>query len=143
MDDDKEKNVIEKLVDKINDAVESIATTASDALQQAMEPEPVKPDEQPIAYMPMAGDGLLDPAMPAVVIIPRRKKPTSKKGPKRSAKKAAKKTAEKSAKKGAEKKSPTKKKKASKAWKPAAGRKTVAKKKIAKKKKKAKKSRGK
>jgi hypothetical protein len=39
-DDDKDKNVIEKLVDKINDAVENITTTVSDAVQHAMEPRP-------------------------------------------------------------------------------------------------------
>ena len=41
-----DKNVIEQLVDKINDAVENIATTASEALQHAMEPEPEKPTIQ-------------------------------------------------------------------------------------------------
>jgi hypothetical protein len=134
MDDDKDKNVIESLVDKINDAVENITTTASEALQNAMEPDPVKPGEQSIAIMPMAVDGLLaDPAMPLFVVIPRRKKSTSKKAPKRSAKKAAKKAAKKSAKKTA-KKPPAKK----------VGRTAVAKKKTAKqvaKRRKAKKSR--
>jgi hypothetical protein len=109
MDDDKDKNVIESLVDKINDAVENITTTASEALQHAMEPDPVKPGEQPVAFMPMAGDGLLaDPAMPLFVVIPPRKKSTSKKAPKTTAKKTAKKTAEKSAKISA-KKAPAKK----------------------------------
>jgi hypothetical protein len=134
MDDDKDKNVIESLVDKINDAVENITTTASEALQNAMEPDPVKPGEQPVAFMPMAGDGLLaDPAMPLFVVIPRRKKSTSKKAPKRSAKKAAKKAAKKLAKKTAKKPSAKK-----------VGHTAVAKKKTAKqvaKKKKAKKSR--
>jgi hypothetical protein len=103
-DDDKDKNVIEKLVDKINDAVENITTTVSDAVQHAMEPDPVRPSEQPVAYMPMAGDGLLaDPMMPPFVVIPRRKKATSKNAPKESGKKAAKKTVKKSAKKAAKK----------------------------------------
>jgi hypothetical protein len=48
MDDDKDKNVIEKLVDKINEAVENITTTVSDAVQHAMEPDPVKPGEHPL-----------------------------------------------------------------------------------------------
>jgi hypothetical protein len=121
MDDDKDKNVIEQLVDKINDAVEKIATTASEALQHAMEPEPEKPGEQPVALMPMAGDGLVaDMALPPVVVAPRRKKSTSKKAPKTSPKKVAKKAAKKSAKKTVKKSSA--KKKAAKARKPAVGR---------------------
>ncbi len=133
MDDDKDKNVIEKLVDKINDAVENITTTVSDAVQHAMEPDPVRPSEQPVAYMPMAGDGLLaDPMMPPFVVIPGRKKSTSKNAPKESGKKAAKKTVKKSAKKAAKKLSAQKTKKAAKAWKPTAGRKSVGRKKTAK-----------
>jgi hypothetical protein len=63
-----------------------------------MEPDPVKPGEQPVTYMPMAGDGLLaDPMMPPFVVIPRRKKSTSKNAPKESGKNAAKKTVKKSA----------------------------------------------
>jgi hypothetical protein len=40
MDDDKEKSVIEKMIDKVNDAVENIANTASAAAMKAMEAEP-------------------------------------------------------------------------------------------------------
>jgi hypothetical protein len=40
MDDDKEKSAIEKMIDKVNDAVESIANTASAVAIKAMEPEP-------------------------------------------------------------------------------------------------------
>src|SRR4051794_26844718 len=130
MDDDKDKNAIDRLVDKINDAVENITTTVSDAVQHAMEPDPVKPGEHPVAYMPMA---LADPMMPPFVVIPRRKKSTSKNAPKESGKKAAKKTVKKSAKKAARKLSAQKKKKATKAWKPTAGRKSVGRKKTAKK----------
>src|SRR4030081_3805344 len=36
----KEKTAIEKMIDKVNDAVESIANTASAAAMKAMEPEP-------------------------------------------------------------------------------------------------------
>ena len=46
MDDDKDKNVVEKFVDKINDVVEKVVTTASNAAQHAMEPDPDKPDRQ-------------------------------------------------------------------------------------------------
>src|SRR5206468_9766744 len=101
--------------------------------KHAMEPDPVRPSEQPVAYMPMAGDGLLaDPMMPPFVVIPRRKKSTSKNAPKESGKKAAKKTVKKSAKKAAKKLSAQKTKKAAKAWKPTAGRKSVGRKKTAK-----------
>jgi hypothetical protein len=40
MDDDKEKSAIEKMIDKVNDAVENIANTAAAAATKAMEPEP-------------------------------------------------------------------------------------------------------
>ena len=46
--DDKDKNLIEQIVDTVNDFVESFANTAAEALDQAMEPSPVKLDEQPI-----------------------------------------------------------------------------------------------
>ncbi|MGZ4965217.1 MAG: hypothetical protein ACXWC8_21895 [Limisphaerales bacterium] len=137
--DDKDKNVIEKLVDQINDAIENIATTASEALRHAMEAEPEKAGERTVAFMPIVGDGSLpDTATPSVVAIPRRKKSTSKKAPTTSGKKASKKAAKKSS-KGAVKKSSAKKK-AAKARKPAAVRKKKPAKKAAKKKK-AKKSR--
>jgi hypothetical protein len=47
--DDKDKNVIEQIVNKVNDFVEHIAVTASDAIDQAMEQTAAKPDEQPIS----------------------------------------------------------------------------------------------
>ena len=129
MDDDKDdKSIVEKTIA----AVKDIATIASDAAKKAMEPEPLKPGEQIVAYMPMVNDGLLaDPMMPPFVLAPRRKKSTSKKVPKKSAKKAAK-TTKKTAKRATAKKT-----------KSAAGRKAVRKKKAPKKvakKKKAKKS---
>jgi hypothetical protein len=150
MDDDKDKNVIEKLVDKINDAVENIATTASAALQHAMEADRVKPGEQ-VVFMPVAGDGLIDPLMPSApmmpVVIPKKKrKPVAKRtSAKTPPKKATAKTAGKSSSKKAAKKAAKKTaKKSGKKSKSTAGRKPVTKKKTAKKvakKKKAKKSR--
>jgi hypothetical protein len=59
MDDDRDKNLVEKLVDKINDVVEKIVTTPSDAAQHAMESDVKKMSGQPIASMPMAGDGFV------------------------------------------------------------------------------------
>lgn len=102
MGDDKDKSVIEKLVDKINDTVENIVTTASDALNHAMEPEPLEPGDK-VLFVPMAGDGV-DPMMPQVpAVIPTKKRKASKK-PKPTPKKAAtKKTAKKSAKKSVKK----------------------------------------
>ena len=37
---DTDKNIIEKLVDTINDVVETATITAADALNDAMEPDP-------------------------------------------------------------------------------------------------------
>ena len=60
-------------------------------------------DEASLA-VPLAADGLVsDPMMPPFVIIPSRRKSTSKKATKKTVKKAAKKIAEKSAKKSARK----------------------------------------
>ena len=66
MDDDKEKSAIEKMIDKVNDAVESIANTASAAAMKAMEPEP---DPKQVAgttneqvYIPEATDAAAGPA---------------------------------------------------------------------------------
>ena len=38
---DTDKNIVEKLVDTINDVVETVTTTAADVLSDAMEPHPV------------------------------------------------------------------------------------------------------
>jgi len=128
MDDDKEKSLVEKMVDKINDVVENIANTASDAARDAMEPQPVKPGEQ-VVFLPMAGDGFADPLMSPMpmmpVVIPNKKKvklalakiPPKNPAAKKMAKKAAKKTRKKSGKK----------------TKSSAGRKAVGRKKMAKK----------
>jgi hypothetical protein len=104
MDDDKDKNVVEKFVDKINDVVEKVVTTASGAAQHAMEPDPDKPDRQPVAYMPMASDGFVsDPMMPPAmmpVYAPKKRRTTKKKAripAKKVAKKPVKKTDKKSA----------------------------------------------
>jgi hypothetical protein len=62
MDDDKDKNVIEQLVDKVNDFVETIANTASDALDDAIEPASVKPNRQPMpSYEFPAPDSTVTP----------------------------------------------------------------------------------
>jgi hypothetical protein len=113
MDDDKEKSLVEKMVDKINDVVENIANTASDAARHAMEPQPVKPGEQ-VVFMPMAGDGFADPLMSPMpmmpVVIPKKKRkvpvklapakiPPKNAAAKKMAKKAAKNTPKKSGKK--------------------------------------------
>lgn len=76
MDDDKEKSAIEKIIDKVNDAVESIANTASAAAMKAMEPEA---DPKQVAgttnervYIPEATDAAAGPAPPFAA--PARKK---------------------------------------------------------------------
>jgi hypothetical protein len=64
--DDKEKSAIEKMIDKVNDAVENIANTVSAAAMKAMEPEP---DAKQVAgttneqvYIPEATDAAAGPA---------------------------------------------------------------------------------
>src|SRR3982074_595399 len=98
MDGDKqEKSAIEKMVDKINDAVENLVNTASEAAMKALEPETPKSAAQPIASLPLAGDGLVsDPllAMPPVALAPAAAKRAA---PKQAARKSAKKPAGKAA----------------------------------------------
>jgi hypothetical protein len=48
MMDDKEKNIIEQIADKVNDAFENIANSASEALEQPVEPAAVKPVRQSV-----------------------------------------------------------------------------------------------
>lgn len=64
--DDKEKSAIEKMIDKVNDAVENIANTVSAAAMKALEPEP---DAKQVAgttnkqiYIPEATDASAGPA---------------------------------------------------------------------------------
>jgi hypothetical protein len=136
MDDDKDKSAIEKMIDKVNDAVENIANTASAAAMKAMEPEP---DPKQVAgttneqvYIPEATDAAAAPA--PLFAAPARKKralPTTTAvkavAPKKSAKKSTKK---KAAKKTATKASKTAAKKpGAKKTKSSAGRKAAAKKK--------------
>jgi hypothetical protein len=66
MDDDKEKSAIEKIIDKVNNAVENMVITASAAAMKAMEPEP---DPKQVAgttneqvYIPEATDAAAGPA---------------------------------------------------------------------------------
>jgi hypothetical protein len=119
MDDCKqEKSAIEKMVDRINDAVESIVNTASEAAMKAMEPESPKTAEQPIASLPLAGDGLVsDPFLTTLPVAPApaaRKRAVSKKAAKKSAKKSAGKTAKKAPKRSAANKPNKRSKKSSK-----------------------------
>jgi hypothetical protein len=46
--DDKEKNVVEQIVDSVNDLVESIANTASEALEPATQSSGPKPKRQSV-----------------------------------------------------------------------------------------------
>jgi hypothetical protein len=105
MDDDKEKSAIEKMIDKVNDAVENMVITASDAAMKAMEPEP---DPKQIAgttneqvYIPEATDTAAVPAPLFAAPAKKRRalpKTTAVKAtaPKKSAKKSTrKKTAKK------------------------------------------------
>jgi hypothetical protein len=105
--DDKEKPAIEKVAGKVNDVVEEITLKAADV---AIEPDPehVAGAANEQVYLPEATETLAghsgrvtpthESMLPPFVVIPRRKKSTSKKAPKKTAKKAAKKFAKKSAK---------------------------------------------
>jgi cell division septation protein DedD len=113
MDDDKEKSAIEKMIDKVNDAVENMVITASAAAMKAMEPEP---DPEQVAgttneqvYIPEATDAAAVPA--PLFAAPAKKKRALPKttavkatAPKKSAKKSTrKKTAKKAAAKASKK----------------------------------------
>jgi hypothetical protein len=130
---DKDKGIVEKTIE----AVEEFASEVKDAAKHVMDPEPIKPGEQ-LVMLPSMNSGMFgEPVLPPFVIIPRPRKPRSKKAPTKTAKAAAKKTAKKSAKRAA-------KKKAAKPWKPASKKRAIGKKKSGKKavkKKKAKKAR--
>ena len=95
--DDKEKSAIEKMIDKVNDAVENIANTVSAAAMKAMEPEP---DPKQVAgttservYIPEATDAAAVPA-PLFAAPAKKKRALPKTGavkaaaPKKSAKKS-------------------------------------------------------
>jgi hypothetical protein len=71
VDDKEEKNLIEKMVDKINDVVENIANTASDAAAHMMESDANNISAQPL--IPVAADAA---AMPMPLVPVARKKPS-------------------------------------------------------------------
>jgi len=135
MDDDKEKSAIEKMIDKVNHAVENIVNTGSAAAMKSMavpDPAQVAGTTNEQVYIPEATDAAAVPA--PLFVAPAKKKRALPKttavkaaAPKKSAKKStkkktAKKTATKASKKAA-KKSGAKKTKSS------AGRKAAGKKK--------------
>src|SRR5258708_5992825 len=72
MDGDKqEKSVLEKMVDKVNDAVENLVNTASAAAMKAMEPDETMAGRGSAQmYMPLAADGMVtDPILMAPMSI--------------------------------------------------------------------------
>ena len=98
MDDEKEKTAIEEVIDKVNDAVENIANTASAVAMKAMEPEP---DPKQVAgttseqvYISEATDAATAPA-PLFAASAKKKRALPKTtavkaaAPKKSAKKSA------------------------------------------------------
>jgi hypothetical protein len=76
--DDKEKNIIEQIADKVNDLFEGIANTASDAFDRPIEPAP-KPVRQSVPAYEFPAPDTINPVAS--------KKPNAKKRP---AKKSAK-----------------------------------------------------
>lgn len=117
--DDKEKS----LFDSFADTIKHTFDVATEAAKKALEPEPLKPDEE-VVVLPTPPDAFVsDPAPPMVAIVkkkPRKKSAVSMSGritpdydipipemplptPKKAAKKASKKPAKKAAKKSAPK----------------------------------------
>lgn len=137
MDDDKEKSIVEKMVDKINDVVENIALTAPNRAQFAMESNAKKmePDPEQVAgttneqlYAPPSDPGLAVARQQYVEEVV-----ATAAAPKKRAKRTPKKTAKKTAKKAAKKAAKTPPKKSAKKTKSPAIRKAVGKKTTAKK----------
>jgi hypothetical protein len=112
---DNDKSIFEKITDTVKDIANIAADAASHALK-AEEP-PLKAGQTAVAYMPLAGDGLVsDPLMVALISpAPRRKKKRAAAKPRKArAKKAVKKSAKRTVKKIARKTSKKTSKKASK-----------------------------
>jgi hypothetical protein len=101
MDDDKDKGVLQKT----NEAVEEFAHDVKDVAKHMMDPpDPLKPGEE-IVMMPTADYGMFSPPMPPqYVVIHHPKKSRAKKSAKKAVRAAAKKPAKKSSKKNAAKK---------------------------------------
>jgi hypothetical protein len=80
MDDEK------SMVEKFTDAVKGVVDTASTAAMKAMDPEPLKPDEEVVVIPPLDAPGadLINPMPPMIAIV--KKKPTVKR--KKTGKKA-------------------------------------------------------
>jgi hypothetical protein len=136
MDDDKDKGIIEKSIE----AVEEFASEVKDAAKHMMDPpEPLKPGDE-VVMMPTADYGMFStPPTPQFMVIHHPRKSRAKKAAKKTAKTAVKKTTHKSAKTTAKRSS---KKTAAKKWNSPAkapAKKTTGKKAV--KKKKTKKSR--
>src|SRR5277367_6317005 len=105
MDDDKDKGIIEKTIE----AVEEFASEVKDAATHAMEPEPLEPGDE-VVMMPTTDNGLFGPPpTPQFMVIHHPRKSGAKKAPKKTAKTVAKKTPKKSAAKKTAKKTAAKK----------------------------------
>jgi hypothetical protein len=113
MDTDKDDRSI---VGKTVDAVKEFAATVSEAAHKAVNPEPVKSEDE-IKVVPAAptGTGFMDDAVPPTPVVIRRRKRLAKKSQSRATKTAKKVKWSKKAKKSAAKlKSPSVRKKATK-----------------------------
>jgi hypothetical protein len=138
MDDEK------SMVEKFTDAVKGVVDTASTAAMKAMDPEPLKPDEEVVVIPPLDAPtaDLINPMPPMIAIV--KKKPTVKRTGKRArasksladlkdqladTKKARKKVAKKAGKRTAKKTPKKLKKKSAKAAAKKTGKKVMPKKK--------------
>src|SRR6266849_6041024 len=109
---DKDKSILEKIIDTMKD-IANIAADAADHALKAEEPPP-KADQRSAVYIPLAADGLVsDPMMVppiAVAPAPRRKRAAPKQAARKAnktakKKKAVKKSAGKAVKRAAAKRS--------------------------------------
>jgi hypothetical protein len=130
--DDKDKSIF----DTVTDSIKNTINIATEAAKHAIEPEPLKPDEEVVLIPPVGAPDLVNPMPPMYAVVKKKRRASKRvaKAAKTSKSKTAKKSPAKAAKKSKAKKSAKKampKKKKSKAK--AAPKKTA--KKVVKKKK--------
>jgi hypothetical protein len=94
MDGDKDKGVIEKTIEAVEEFASEIKETAKHMMDP---PDPLKPGDE-VIMMPVLDDGMFGtPVTPQFMVIHHRKKPRAKKASEKIAKAAVKKTAKKKA----------------------------------------------
>ena len=79
--DEKDKNVVEQIVDSVNDLVESIANTASEAFEPATQSSGPKPERQSVPDYEFPAPSSANPVSPPVKKPAAKKKTQSPKNP--------------------------------------------------------------